>query len=75
MSGLSMNTREMSGSEYQWMPLLNHGYCTDFESGCNKFPYYLDATINKLDGFEEQEHHQYQGYTAVHEDLFMPTGY
>ena len=61
--------------EHIWDPILCRDYSSDFEEGC-KYPHYFDATRNILEGLEHEINNgNDHGYTAINDDLFLPTGY
>ena len=62
--------------EHTWDPILCKDYSNYFEEGC-KYPHYFDATRNILEGIEQHEinNENDHGYTAITDDLFLPTGY
>ena len=55
--------------------MIQQSYDKEFGIGCNNFEHYLDAAMYKLDGLQETHMQQDQEYSAVHDDLFMSTGY
>ena len=63
-------------SLYQWNPLLQPSYADILNRNCLKYPHYLDTARGKINDIPSLKKNTCNScYTALEEDVFVPTGY
>ena len=64
------------GSEYKWRFLLDYDFGVCSYSNCSQYCHYLDAVVNNIDPFDEEDYPNFKtyGYHSPEKDVFMYAG-